>query len=294
MKTGYTVYRIRAIDFAAKEFSMSPDNDPDAFYAYHAPALEKNEARHNMLLGLMPQRFADASDTVRRWTLGGPGACAILTSPDRPIILGELNERQCHALAEEVYATDFAGVIRAGEAPHWFAARARELGVNFKEPMPQRIHEIVTPPRFPGSAGNARLVTLADIDVYVDWTLAFQAEAVPDDPQPSREHLEKRLMKGTTLFWEVDGKPVSMAASARQTRSSASIAPVYTLPEYRGRGHAGSVTAALVERLFATGRTMVCLCTDLRNISSNRCYANIGFKPVCDAWCYQRREFQRI
>ncbi|MEJ2229095.1 MAG: GNAT family N-acetyltransferase [Alphaproteobacteria bacterium] len=57
---------------------------------------------------------------------------------------------------------------------------------------------------------------------------------------------------------------------------------------YRGRGHAGSVTAALVERLFATGRTMVCLYTDLRNISSNRCYANIGFKPVCDAWHYVR------
>lgn len=268
---------------------MSLNDDPDAFFAYHAPALERNEARHNMLLGVMPQRSTDASHAVRRWTLGAPGACAMLTSPQRPIILGELNERQCHELADEVYAIEFAGVIGPDEAPHWFAARARELGISFKEPLPRQVHEIVTPPRFPNSPGNARPVTSTDIDVYVDWTLAFHAEAVPDDPLPSREHLKQRLMKGTALFWEVDGKPVSMAASARQTRNSASIAPVYTPPEYRGYGYAGSLTAALVERLFTAGRTMVCLYTDLRNASSNRCYAKIGFKPVCDAWHYVRR-----
>ena len=64
---------------------------------------------------------------------------------------------------------------------------------------------------------------------------------------------------------------------------AAAIAVVYTPPPLRGRGYAGSVTAALVEKAFAEGKSMACLYTDLRNPFSNRCYAKIGFKPVCDA-----------
>jgi predicted GNAT family acetyltransferase len=41
------------------------------------------------------------------------------------------------------------------------------------------------------------------------------------------------------------------------------------------------VTAATVDSIFAEGRTMACLYSDLRNPASNRCYAKIGFKPVC-------------
>jgi hypothetical protein len=43
----------------------------------------------------------------------------------------------------------------------------------------------------------------------------------------------------------------------------------------RGHGYAGSVTAAVVERIFAEGKTAACLYTDLRNPSSNRCYGKM-------------------
>ena len=43
-----------------------------------------------------------------------------------------------------------------------------------------------------------------------------------------------------------------------------------------------------LERLFAEGKTAACLFTDVRNPMSNRCYANIGFAPYCDAWLYLR------
>ena len=79
-----------------------------------------------------------------------------------------------------------------------------------------------------------------------------------------------------------------MAAIARRTRSAGVISVVYTAPSQRGRGYAGSVTAAVAERIFAEGKTAVCLYTDLRNPASNRCYAKIGFRPVCDAWHYPR------
>jgi predicted GNAT family acetyltransferase len=90
------------------------------------------------------------------------------------------------------------------------------------------------------------------------------------------------------LFWTVDDQPVSVASIARRLRNTAAIAPVYTPPHQRGHGYGGSVTAAAADLAFAEGKTIVCLYTDLRNPASNRCYAKIGFKPVCDAWHYVR------
>jgi predicted GNAT family acetyltransferase len=79
-----------------------------------------------------------------------------------------------------------------------------------------------------------------------------------------------------------------MAGIARRTRHAAAISAVYTPPRLRGRGYAGAVTAALVERVFAEGKSIACLYTDLRNPFSNRCYAKIGFKPTCSSWHYPR------
>ena len=69
----------------------------------------------------------------------------------------------------------------------------------------------------------------------------------------------------------------------RGLRTVAGIGSVFTPVEKRGRGYAGSVTAALCERIFAEGMSAACRYTDLRNPYSNRCYAKIGFKPYCDS-----------
>ena len=80
-----------------------------------------------------------------------------------------------------------------------------------------------------------------------------------------------------------------MAAIARHLRRTVAVSSVYTPPQHRGRGYAGSVTAAVADKLFAEGKTTVCLYTDLRNPTSNRSYAKIGFRPYCDSWHYLRR-----
>ena len=255
-----------------------------AFIDYHAPALEADEVRHNLVLGLLGGRFATE---LRLWSMGGPGACAIQT-PGYPLILGPLSRAQCRQLADETRDIGVPGVVGADETAKWFVERAHELGQRFRDPIPQRIHALREAPRYPGAPGHWRKVEGADSDIFAAWFLAFLDEAVPNDPKPSRERIEQTAREGQYLFWVVDDEPVSMAGIVRRTRHAAAIAGVYTPPALRGRGYAGAVTAANVERIFAEGRNAACLYTNLRNPASNRCYAKIGFAPVCASFHFER------
>jgi RimJ/RimL family protein N-acetyltransferase len=255
---------------------------PSEFCAVHTPALERNEARHNVMLAVLGAIAEGKSPNLATWTMGLPGQCALMM-PGRAILLADLDDDRCRRLAQETAELDYPGVVGPDQTSLRFAQRAIELGIEFLGPVPQRIHSLTEPPKFPGAPGRARRATAADLGVLADWTAAFAREATPHEAAPSREHLDALAAEGRHLFWVVDDQPVAMAAIARRTRNAAAIAPVYTPPSLRGRGYAGSVTAAVAAQAFAEGKRMVCLYTDLRNPSSNRCYAKIGFKPVCDS-----------
>ena len=260
---------------------------PREFAEYHRSALEIAEARHNVILAILGRVAKDEPPDIRQWILGAPGQCAVQV-PEYPIVLGELENSHCRALAEQTMELDYPGVVGPDLTAKRFADRAVELGLAFLEPIPQQIHAIADTPKYPGAPGFPRLVNPDDAHLFADWMFAFMREAIPHDPIPSRERLAKAAGESRHLFWIVDGEPVSMAGIIRRTRHAAAIAAVYTPPELRGCGYAGSVTAALVERVFAEGKSVACLYTDLRNPFSNRCYAKIGFKPVCSSWHYPR------
>jgi len=260
---------------------------PREFVEHHRPALERDEVKHNLILGILGRFAGEDPPGLRRWTLGAPGECAIQT-PRYPIILGEVTPAQCRALAEATRDLDYPGVVGPDRTAQHFAERAVELGIKFLDPIPQQINALREAPKYPGAPGRARAVTPEDAVLFGDWMLAFGREAVPHEPVSTREALEKAAAQGRHHFWVVDGEPVSMAGIARRIRHVAAIAPVYTPPALRGRGYAGSVTAAVVERIFAEGKTAACLYVDLRNPYSNRCYAKIGFKPAYLSWLYPR------
>jgi predicted GNAT family acetyltransferase len=124
--------------------------------------------------------------------------------------------------------------------------------------------------------------------LFADWMMAFSSEATPHDPPLDRVQVMQAAGEGRYMFWVVDDEPVAMAGIVRRTRHAAAIAGVYTPPPLRGRGYGGSVTAAVAELAFGQGKTMACLYADLRNPSANRCYARIGFTPVCSSWHFPR------
>jgi RimJ/RimL family protein N-acetyltransferase len=253
------------------------------FAEYHAPALERDEARHNLMLGLSARLLnsAQPNPDVRLWTLGASGQCAMQTSSRNAIILGELDERQCRAFADETFGLDYPGVVGFDPIVFWFVQRVVERGVKFFEPIPQQIYALRQRPVYPDVGGAARVVNSADVALFGQWLTAFLKEAVPHDSLPTRGQVENTAAAGNYRFWIVDGEPVAMAGIVRRTRRGAAIAGVYTPPALRNHGYAAAVTAATVDGVFAEGRTMACLYSDLRNPASNRCYAKIGFKPVC-------------
>ncbi|HEY7763660.1 MAG TPA: GNAT family N-acetyltransferase [Aestuariivirgaceae bacterium] len=257
------------------------------FAEFHLPALEADEIRFNVQIAIITAAVNEPPPGFLHWTLGAPGHCATM-SPGRAILLGNLDQSECHELVHHAAVVDYPGVIGASETAHWFAEHASARGVTFGERVPQRIHILTSRPHYPGAEGTAREVTAADAPLLFEWLVAFRNEAVPHDPPIEQAAIGKYAGSGRFFFWMKDGQPVSLAAIARRSRNAASIAPVYTPPEHRGRGYAGSVTATVGERIFAEGKTAACLYTDLRNPISNRCYAKIGFKPYCDSWHYLR------
>jgi ribosomal protein S18 acetylase RimI-like enzyme len=256
------------------------------FVEFHSPHLERDEVRNNLLLGIFSR---PPSEGLRFWTLGGPGACAV-HNPNRAIVLGDLNRDQCRRLAEQVAHDSFRGVVGCDDTATWFVERATELGQKFGDPIPHQIHELRKSPVYPHAPGHSRVAGASDFSLLAKWILAFIEEAAPHERRPSTEELQKTANSGNCLLWIVNDQPVSLATISRRTRNLGSIAPVYTPPPHRRRGYAGSVTAAAVERIFAEGKTAACLYTDTRNPYSNRCYAKIGFVPVCRAAHYPRLE----
>jgi GNAT superfamily N-acetyltransferase len=263
------------------------ETDLEAFVARHRPALARNEARHTRLLSLLDRRRQPGVPSLAVWSLGEGAACAA-RSGNHNIVLGDLNEAQCRRLARETAALDYPGVMGPDRTAEWFADEATMLGLVFDEPMPQRIHILTAPPRYPGASGGARAAGIADADLLEAWITAFIAEAVPHDPPMPRAAVERLAASGKVYLWEDDGAPTAMAAIVRETEHCAAISLVYTPPERRGRGYGGSVTAAAVEAVYAAGKTSACLYTDLRNPISNRCYARIGFTPLCASRLYRR------
>ena len=70
------------------------------------------------------------------------------------------------------------------------------------------------------------------------------------------------------------------------TPTGVRIGPVYTPPEFRGRGYASALTAHVSTEQLAAGRSFCFLYTDLANPTSNKIYVAIGYRRVCDSVQY--------
>ena len=264
-----------------------------SFLEAASPLLAADEARHNLALGIChtlavsPERFP----VFHLWTVeeaNEVAAAARMTPPfnllvNRPrshgalvFLAHELNER----------GPELPGVVGAIPEVNQFGEEWERLtGVRRQRRTQHGLYavRVVKVPR--GVPGELRLATAVDHDLLVDWMEAFTAEALADAPHQDpdalvRHRLEKK--SGGLALW-VDPEPVSVAGFGSETPNGVRIGPVYTPPEFRGRGYGSAVTAELSARLLAEGRSYCFLYTDLANPTSNRIYRNIGYELVCES-----------
>jgi uncharacterized protein len=176
--------------------------------------------------------------------------------------------------------TDIPGVAGpAVEAQLFATAWAQIRGCESYLAADQRLYRLTQVDRPIGIPGNARLVTENDVETLMQWIQEFYREAIPWEMptfEQIRENAKNRIPLRLTFFWEVEGKPVAMAALARPSARGIAVNAVYTAPEQRRHGYASALVAAVSTEGLGRGKEFCILYTDLMNPTSNSIYQKIA------------------
>ncbi|MFN8379906.1 MAG: GNAT family N-acetyltransferase [Anaerolineae bacterium] len=265
-----------------------------AFARRVMPFLMQREAQHNVMLGLFAvlQARPPEKGPYMAWAEreGEVVGVALRTPPHRLLLAHGSEAEAIEALAADLAQLDnsLPGVLSGRDEAAAFSAVWEHLtGRAVVSAMHERLYrlDVVIPPT--SVPGRLREITEADLDLAIDWWLAFANESVePTLRERAIQAVSMRLgvdpMVSGLWLWEVDGNPVSMVGHTGPTPSSIRIGPVYTPPECRGRGYASAAVARLSQHLLGLGFAYITLFTDLANPTSNKIYQAIGFRPVCD------------
>jgi predicted GNAT family acetyltransferase len=256
------------------------------------PLLLEDEARHNLILGILGTLAHDPGFYPERsfWLVHhgeGVAAAAIRTPPFNLLVAKPRFDAALEALARAI-DDDLPGVTGAcPEVDVFAAAWTARTGTHLRTEFEQRIYALtrVRPPR--PVAGTARLARADDRALLLEWYRAFSVEALHED-EPDDERIATivdRRLRGDgprIVLWD-DGGVVSLAGVGGETPHGTRIGPVYTPPGLRGRGYASALVAAVSAEELAAGRRFCFLYTDLANPTSNRIYTAIGYEPACDS-----------
>ena len=265
-----------------------------AFAEVAEPFLMRDEARHNLELGIVkrlveqgPSTYGDEAPYLAVVEADGEVAGIGIRTPPFNLVVAVEDAAAIEGLARDARERfpTLPGVMSDTATAAAFAATWHGLtGREIEDGMPQRIYCLTTPPEIPDVPGSFRDAARDDRDLLVRWVKAFAAEALPDAPHSDAGDLVDGSLRreGRALFLWEDGGPVSLAGFGGSTPNGSRVGPVYTPPHLRGRGYASACVATLSRRLLAEGNRFLFLFTDLGNPASNHVYRKMGYEPVCD------------
>ncbi len=276
--------------------------EPDlgAFEARVRPLLEahiENNVVATVLMGTIQGQY-QASPPVLAVGLDGAGvvAAALRTAPwpmlctpvgpaDAATLLDLWLEHDpdlpgINALLETARAIADGWAQRTGGSEHCRTAMAMHS-----------LTAVVDPPR-PGP-GELVSATAADRDLALSWWNAFVQEShvIDAGAQSRAATVDFRIGAGHLFLWRDEGRAVSMVSTNPAVAGVVRIGPVYTPPEVRGRGYASSAVAAVSRRALAAGAHTCMLYTDLTNPTSNKIYADVGYRRIAE---WEERVFQGV
>jgi predicted GNAT family acetyltransferase len=141
---------------------------------------------------------------------------------------------------------------------------------------------VVDPPRpGPGRLVNA---TETDRDLALEWWDAFVADShvIDAGPEARTATVDFRIAEGHLFLWQDEGRPVSLVSSNPAVAGVIRIGPVYTPDEERRHGYASSAVAAISRHALDAGAHTCMLYTDLANPTSNKIYADVGYRRFAE------------
>jgi predicted GNAT family acetyltransferase len=216
----------------------------------------------------------------------GEVAFAALRTPPFPLLVSPLDPVDADRLVELWLEVDpeipgVSGVPDTASAIG--AAWARRTGGEARRTFEEAMHvltEVKDPPR--PATGRLRLPNEDERDLLVAWMREFIAEARLVGAAQVETMVDARVRYGGLLLWE-DGQPASLIGLNPPVAGVVRVGPVYTPPALRGRGYASSAVAAASRRALAQGAERCMLFTDLANPTSNKIYAEVGYRR-CGDW----------
>ena len=212
-------------------------------------------------------------------------AGAALRTPGRKLLLTPMAEDGCARVAEDVteVVPSLEGVLAEQATARAFAdVWCRRTGQRPRDGFAQRllVLEALAPPV--GVPGALRPAARAESHGLGAWVLAFLSEVELDEPRVPPERIAgRRIERGELFVWDHGGAR-AIAAVVGRSPKAARIGLVYTPPEWRGRGYASALVAALAERLRAEGCPTCSLFTMRDNPLTNRLYERLGFTHRAD------------
>jgi predicted GNAT family acetyltransferase len=271
-------------------------DDAEAFQEVATPYLVRDEARHNLMLGISSTLVQKPGlyPVFDLWVVSegdDVSAVAVRTPPFNLVLAQPATEAALDALVDRLLAEgqDLPGVVAAvPELDAFVGAWTSERDVDAEIVLRHGIYELREVMHVPSAPGRTRPVSPEDRDQVIAWMLAFADEALPEDTERERQvRLVEARLQATDdsglWFWEDEGTPVSFSGYGGSTPNGIRIGPVYTPPEHRGRGFATSLVAEQSRWLIGTGRSLCFLYTDLDNPTSNALYRRIGYRMIAEA-----------
>ncbi|MFF4777406.1 GNAT family N-acetyltransferase [Microtetraspora fusca] len=239
----------------------------------------RNTAALTVLRSLRSGQFSE--DPLMGWfTEGGSVEGAVIHTAPYPLLLAAIPLDAIPSLVSELIALGrslpgVSGPLEQAEAfarAWWEPDRGRRS---------ERLYRLGTPapPTVPGAA---RTAVAADVPRAVRWIREFEVEAgvkVGADPTPV---VAARINRNEFVWWEDGGRPVALAGVSAPIAGMSRVGPVYTPPEFRGRGYGSAVTYAVTRKALDEGAAEVLLFADLANSRSNSIYQALGYEPVTD------------
>jgi predicted GNAT family acetyltransferase len=264
--------------------------DAEKFAGEVGPLIERR-LECNVLatvLGGVRQQHQPNSNALFGYRLapGGRATAAVMRLAPWPLLVGVLDPDDAGELVrawtqEDPRPPGVSGQARPARAvaKAWAELTGGSSRVRMREAMHvlEQVHDPARP-----APGALREADESDFELLVAWMVAFAREAGVAGGERSRQMVRSR-MNGRGLFVWDHGRPVSMLAAHPSVGGVVRIGPVYTPPEHRRRGYAGAAVAALSRRALAAGAARCMLFTDLANLTSNKIYAEVGYRRA-GAW----------